>query len=465
MEEAESEKLLTMQLSLVEEKRRLGDSHPRVKDLENSIEEMSEFLERKRKSVNDPANVAKLGSGTLVAVYSKMLEKDLEDIQRQVKEIKNGIATEEEAAVALVADELKNENMKEELDRTKSLQMAVIEWLRQRSMMEGQGGFITEVLAAPQYGEKSWPKLPIVLAASLCLGLFGGSSLALLVDLSDSSFRSTAEIEQVVGAPLIGALPTTKFLKGKNGETSISAEVVTFHQPMSVASESYRQVRTSLMFRADGKPLNLLQFTSPNPGDGKTLTAVNVANSLAQTGKRVLLVDCDLRRPRVGSLFGLSEVKGLSEVLREACELDEAIHATKAARLSVMPSGQTPSNPAELLQSHAFQNLLEVVREKFDIVVVDSPPLLAVSEATSLAQSVDGVVICLRTENTTRPEADRAIRLLQGVGVTPLGFVVNDIDRLVSQGDEEKYSGKYYGRKHMKYFEPTRTDRADSNKA
>ncbi len=452
-EEAEVERLLSLQMALREERRRLGDSHPRVTDLENSVKEMQEFLDRKRKSVEEPDGIKSVRSGTLVQVYEKVLEKDLQDIRNQLVEVQQRIGQEEKSAVSLVADELKNDNMKEELQRTKSLQMAVIEWLRQRTMMEGHGGFITEVLAAPQLGEKTWPKLPIVLVAGACLGLLTGSGIGLLIDLGDRSFRSTLEIEQVVGAPMLGAVNKAKFRRSKGADKSISPEVITYHQPMSVSAEAYRQIRTGLMFRPDGKVLRLLQLTSPNPGDGKTLTSANLATSLAQTGKRVLLIDCDLRRPRISQLFGVEAHHGLSEVLQGSAELNDAIVDTAVPRLAILPSGTCPDNPSELLQGQPFQALLETVREKFDLVILDSTPLLAVSEASSIAPSVDGVVLCLRTANTTRPESERAIRLLQNVGVTPVGFVVNDIERLVTHGDEVAYAGNYYGRKQEKYFQ------------
>jgi polysaccharide biosynthesis transport protein len=451
-EEAEIERLLSMKMALREERRRLGDTHPRVIDLQNSLDELQEYIDEKRKSVGNPDEVKLVRSGTLVSVYEKVLEKDLDDVATQLQKVRSSIEEEEQAAVELVADELKNDSMREELDRTKTLQLAVIEWLRQRSMMSGYGGFITEVLAAPQYGEKAWPKIPIVLAASLCLGLLFGSGAALLVDLGDNSFRSTMEIEQVIGAPMLGAMSKVPFRRSKDLDPSVSHEVVVYHQPMSINAESYRQIRTSLMFRPEAKSLRVLQLTSPNQGDGKTLTAANLAASLAQTGKRVLLIDCDLRRPRISELFSRENSRGLAEVLQDQLEIHDAIADTAIGRLAILPSGKIPANPAELLQSRQFEEMLGVVREKFDLVLLDTPPLLAVSESASLAPATDGVVICLRTGNTTRPEAERAVRVLGGVGVKPLGFVVNDIDRLIRKGEEAKYGGTYYGRKNQKYF-------------
>jgi capsular exopolysaccharide synthesis family protein len=452
MEEAEVERLLSLQSALREERRRLGENHPRVVDLQLAYKETKDFLDKKRNSVTGPEKVEPVRSGTLVAVYEKVLRKDLEDVGRQLDQVKKSIENEEQSAVLLVKDELKDDSLKEELVRTKTLQLAVIEWLRQRSMMSNHGSFITEVIRAPEIGEKTWPKLPIVLAAGLCLGLLFGGGSAIAVDLGDRSFRSSQEVEQVVGAPMLGAMMRLKFQPGDGTDKSVSPEVVVYHQPMSVAAEAYRHIRTSLMFRREGGPLRWIQVTSPNPGDGKTLTAANLAASMAQTGKRVLLIDADLRRPRVSTLFSLAHNSGLAEILRTEAEPMDLVRPTAIHRLSVLPSGSCKENPAELLQSATFTNLLQVYQDKFDLIFIDSPPILAVSEATSMSREVDGIVLCLRTANTPRPEAERAIRQLASVGTKPCGFVVNDIDRLVRKGDELEYSGDYYGKKHRQYY-------------
>jgi len=451
----EAESLLTLKVRLREEESRLGSGHPRVMELRDTVRDVEQYLEAKNASLNLASDSPEIRSGTLVNAYAKVIDKDLEDIRQRITFVKAEIETEEQESVDLVDDELRDQEIRDELYATKQLQLAVIDRLRQLNVMQNYGGFITEILRAPEIGELAWPLLPLVLAAGICFGSLLGGGLALLVDLGDRSFRSTADIETAFGTAMLGAVGKMKFRKTKGLSKAVSAEVVVYHQPESPQAEAYRHIRTSLMFSPGGKQRKVIQMTSPNPGDGKTLTTTNLAASLAQTGKQVLLIDCDLRRPRMGKLFTLENQTGLANVLTGDAELLDAIHSTDVPRLSVMPSGFRPENPSELLQGSEFSLLIEAVREKFDYVLLDSTPLLAVSESTSIGQRVDGVVISLRTSNTTRPEAERAAQRLESVGVQPIGFIVNDIDHLSRQGDEGKYGYSYQygaGSKADKYF-------------
>ncbi|WP_068142811.1 polysaccharide biosynthesis tyrosine autokinase [Roseimaritima ulvae] len=456
----EMDSLLTLKVRLREEQSRLGSEHPRVLELRDTVRDVEQFLEAKNQALQPQQDSPEIRSGTLVKAYAKVIDKDLEDIRKQIEFTQQQIKQDEQESVDLVDDELRDQQIRDELYATKQLQLAVIDRLRQLNVMQSYGGFVTEILRAPEFGELAWPILPLVLAAGLCFGSLLGGGLALLVDLGDRSFRSTADIETATGAPMLGAIGAMKFRRNKQLSRLISPELVVYHRPESPQAEAYRHLRTALMFSPGGKDLRLLQMTSPNPGDGKTLTTVNLAASLGQTGKRVLLIDCDLRRPRVGKLFSLDpdNTAGLADVLTGKTELLDAIYETEVPEVSVMPSGFRPHNPSELLQTNEFFNLLAAVREKFDYVLLDSTPLLAVSESASIGQRVDGVVLALRTANTSRPEAERAVQRLQSVGVEPLGFVVNDIDYLSRQGDEGKYGYGYHygaGGKAEKYFRPT----------
>lgn len=455
----EMESLLTLKVRLREERSRLGAQHPRVLELQQSVDDVERYLADKQQSLRGVKETPEVRSGTLVNVYAKVLSKDLEDIRQRIEHVKSEIANEESEAVALVDDELRNQEIRDELHATKQLQLAVIDRLRQLNVMQSYGGFVTEIIQAPEFGELSWPKLPLVLAAGLLLGSLLGGGLGLLIDLGDRSFRSTAEIEATLNAPLLGAIARTKFRRDKQKSGKISAEASVYHQPDSPIAEAYRHLRTALMFRPGSKNLKILQMTSPNPGDGKTLTTLNLAFSLAQTGKQVLLVDCDLRRPRLGSLFSLEKEHGLADVLTDKLEWPDAVHQTDQPNLSLLPHGYRPENPSEMLQGSKFFNFLEAAKEKFDYVVLDSTPLLAVSESTAIAQRVDGVLVSLRAANTTKPETERAAQQLEQVGVRPLGFIVNDIDHLVRQGDDSAYSYQYQykrGHKSDKYFQTDR---------
>jgi capsular exopolysaccharide synthesis family protein len=198
----------------------------------------------------------------------------------------------------------------------------------------------------------------------------------------------------------------------------------------------------------------VLAFTSPNKGDGKSTVTANLAISLAQAGRKVLLVDCDLRRPNMHKLFGLANDKGLSDVLSGTEPADNYSLTPNLDTLKILTAGTHRKNPAELLMSAAFKDLLAKSREQFDIVLLDCPPVLAVADPCIVGSQCDGVVAVLRLSRDTKPQATRARDMLGRVGATILGVVVN----VAEDADKTGY-GKYsdagyaydYGYKYNKY--------------
>jgi capsular exopolysaccharide synthesis family protein len=182
-----------------------------------------------------------------------------------------------------------------------------------------------------------------------------------------------------------------------------------------------------LYFNAGGKGHQVIQVTSPNPGDGKSTLTANLAVAIAQSGKRVVLVDCDFRKPRVHKIFGVSPDIGLASVIAGDAELGRAIQPSAVPGLSLLPCGPRPANPAELLTSNRFQEVLDGLKGMFDFVLVDTPPLLAVSDPAVVAPRVDGVLLTVRITRKTRPAAERAREILGALGANVIGVVVNDL--------------------------------------
>ena len=210
--------------------------------------------------------------------------------------------------------------------------------------------------------------------------------------------------------------------------------------PTSLAAEQYRSLRTRLKRAESGRALRTIAITSPNKGDGKSLTAANLALTMAQEfQQRVLLIDCDLRRPSVHRLFGLTEGPGLGDVLMSAAELDHALVALPEYHLTVLPAGLPPSRPAELLGSAAMRRILDTLRSRFDRILIDVPPVAPLADLHILAPMVDGLLMIVRAGITPKPAIERALAGLDASKV--LGLVLNE-----SGGETtETYNYEGYG--------------------
>jgi capsular exopolysaccharide synthesis family protein len=212
----------------------------------------------------------------------------------------------------------------------------------------------------------------------------------------------------------------------------------------SSAAEAYRALRTSVLLSSAGRPPKTILVTSSQPGEGKTTTCINTAISLAQLGASVLLIDCDLRKPTVHKVFGVDHVRGLSTYLSRDVAIDELIHKLPIKNLSFVPCGPIPPNPAELISSERMKNLLAEMTQRYDHVLVDSPPLMNVTDPVILSRMVEGVMLVVHGGKSSRDLVRRSRQELLGVGAKIFGVVLNNVD-LRNEGYESYYYGKYYG--------------------
>ena len=232
---------------------------------------------------------------------------------------------------------------------------------------------------------------------------------------------------------------------------------VSVHLPRSRPAEAYRAVRTAVCFSAFGGAHRVLQVTSPAAGDGKSTLALNLALSMAQSGKRTILVESDFRRPKVHKLTGVNNKIGFVDVLRGDAELPDAIKETVVPDFFVLPCGQRPKDPAELLSKPAYEQMLQVLRERFDYVIIDTPPVLAVTDPCSVAARVDGVLICMRLSRHTRELGRRTLDQLRDVGATVAGIVINGVEERDAYGygnyrySDYRYYYKNYNYKYAEY--------------
>jgi len=308
----------------------------------------------------------------------------------------------------------------------------------------------------------SHPNVPLYLVVFAVLGLILGVTIAYVQDRMDNTLRSAEDIEYQIRLPSLGLVPSLDSLangnrrglgwgsrqpyeygytagNGSYSETiSINAnpELVTLEHPRSAFAEAYRGLRTGVLLSRAGEPPRTILMTSSEPREGKTTSAINLAVSLAQAGKVVLLVDADMRRPRLHKVLDVDGSHGLSHLLTGSGAVEQAFRPTKVDRLWLLPSGPRPPNPAELLTSEHMENLIEGVARAFNVVIIDSPPVMATVDPLIIAPLVDSVLLVVRGGVTPSPLVERTCRKIEGVNGNLIGVVLNNV---LPEG------GTYYG--------------------
>lgn len=221
----------------------------------------------------------------------------------------------------------------------------------------------------------------------------------------------------------------------KNKKKSVN--LITFQNPNSYISEQFRLVRNNIHFSSIDKEINSIVVTSPEPSDGKSTTAANLAIIMAQEEKKVILVDADLRKPSIHFVFNISNINGLTSVLKKEISIEQAIFKTSIHNLDILTSGPTPPNPSELLNSHSMELIIETLCARYDYIVFDTPPVLAVSDSQILAHKCDGVIMVVASRKTKKEQALKTKELLDKAKSNILGIVVSGVDS-TSYGYYEK---------------------------
>jgi polysaccharide biosynthesis transport protein len=256
--------------------------------------------------------------------------------------------------------------------------------------------------------------------------------------------------------PALGIVPSLQSMGGRYGYLAGSLkpgaqskalvrqrpEMVSLTASSSIIAEAYRSLRTALLLSTPGSPPKTIMVTSPKAKEGKTTTVCNLALSLAQSGKSVVIVDCDLRRPRIRKIFSQNGHRGLSEYLTGQLSLDEIIETSEVPNLCIVNAGTVPPNPCELLGSERMSEAIEVLRETFDLVLIDTPPLMSVTDPLMLAPLVDGVVLVTHGGKSPPEILDKARRSLEMVRSRVLGVVINNVN--IHSGDYTYYYRDFY---------------------
>jgi len=265
------------------------------------------------------------------------------------------------------------------------------------------------------------------------IGLFLGVVSAFFLEYLDQTIKSSADVERVLDIPVLGLIPVDPHgaqENRRNGRRRGAIPLISRAAPDDPTSEAYRALRTNVTFvSAEQRSLKVICVTSPGPGEGKSTTAANLAITLAQQGAHTLLVDADLRRPLVHRAFNLVQEPGLTDILVGSATLREAVRPNVVSGLDVLPGGALPPNPSELLGSEAMHRLVTELRTQFDYIIFDTPPALAVTDATVLGATADAVILVLRAGETEETAAQRTVELFRRVQARLAGTVLNGIEK------------------------------------
>jgi capsular exopolysaccharide synthesis family protein len=357
--------------------------------------------------------------------------------------------------------------LKRELDSNQTLYDGLLQRLKDATVTAGLRA--TNIHTIDEAAIPSYPVRPnkmrnieFALAAGLALGI----ALAFTQEALDNSLKNAQEMEKLTGLPTLAIIPMgnsslamrSGLLPSNNGNGNSSrtnVELSVLEKPGAAISEAYRALRTSVLLSLAEQPPKVLLVTSSQPGEGKTSTSLNLAATLAQKGSRVLLVDADMRRPGLSKALRVDTGNGLSGILTGAYEYDETLlkRVEGLDTLYLLSAGSRAPNPAELLCSIKMEKLVQTLRQKFDHVVIDSPPILPITDATIISTLVDGVIMVVESDKTSRAALNRACRVMEHSGGRILGTVFNKVDTRRDGYYGYRYYHGYYTRSASYYHE------------
>lgn len=366
---------------------------------------------------------------------------------------------EQKAKVSQMQDHLVQHHiLKRDLKTNEQLYQALLSRMKEASIASTMVSGNVAVIAPAELPIRPYsPNKILNMLLAVVLGLMGGVAAAFLRDYLDYSIQSTEDLERYCRLPALGSLPLLS--KNSQGLPKLAKEdlaLAIFKQPRSLMSEAVYHLRTSLLLSLPGGAPGIIMVTSPNPDEGKTTVAANVATSLAMNNRRVVLLDCDLRKPSLHPIFQEPLTPGLSSYLTGSAAKEEIIRPTLVPNLALIPAGPVPPNPVELLTSGLFLELLAELRREFHHVVIDTPPILGFADGRAIAVHTDGVMVVVRHHSTTKDSGRLALNLLAQVNAPILGGVLN-------MADWEKMGlGSYYG--HYKHYARYFSDAAETPK-
>jgi non-specific protein-tyrosine kinase len=368
-----------------------------------------------------------------ITTQQALLQAQIVATQKQLAELTQQAAleTDQEKLDALNARTAALQSKIESAQRT-YIQMGAL-------LAQATGRYITLIAPAPLPGAPVSPNILQNVLLAAAAGLVLAVGVVLLLEYLDDTIKNVEDVQREMGTSVMSSIARIHSVR-KPGDA-----LITLKHPRSPIAEEYRSLRTNLRYAGIENPGGTLLITSPNPGEGKTTTAANLAIAMAQAGKRIVLVDADMRRPGVHRIFDLENERGLTSLfLDEPVLLEDVLQTTTIQGLKILTSGEPPPNPAEMLESRRMTEILQMLRQQFDMVVVDSPPALVVADASILASRCSGALLVVDSGRTRTESARKVVETLKRSQVQVLGVVLN---RLGGRG-----RGYYYNYSYKAYY-------------
>lgn len=409
----------TQQAALEQAEAKFGSAYPKIAELQGSIAGLEHSAQQEIGRIKSRAQ-----SDYLIAAQAEATTRQNYANAKERADIVNNKAIE----YAIV---------RQEADQSRTLYEDLLKRLKEAGVLEGlRSSNITVVDPGRAPAKPKTPNVPLYMAMALCGGWFLGCCGALLTDTLDNKVNTVHELEEMFKESALGVLPQLALSSARNGS---GKTVLALDQPRSTFVEAMRSIRAALLLSRTDAPPKVLLVTSGMAGEGKSLCAINLATILAQTGKRTLLIDTDMRRGTLRRWFGLPQGPGLSELLAGQLTAPPVKPVPGIENLDVLLCGTTPPNPCDLLESDAMGALIRTLRSHYDFIVLDSAPVLPVSDSVALNNLTDATLLVVRLGMTERPQVERSYQILRRGGKHYVGLVLNGLS-----ANDSSYYG-YYG--------------------
>ncbi|MFK7778074.1 MAG: polysaccharide biosynthesis tyrosine autokinase [Gimesia sp.] len=408
------------------------ENHPDLDAVNRSIETIINLYRRQGIEISaenlesGEFKLSKVKEVDYVNVYLKSMVQQEKELENREIELAKLFDRETVLAKKIGNFQVIDQSYNEEIAQLKLQRENIVKQLLLEKVSQGNSGYSLTQLSPVKDKLVLKRQLKFLMAGG-AVGLGLVLAISYFRELRDTTVKSVDEIRTLLHLPILGEVPSFAEIDIVKDESKFDSALWYYYRPSSREAEAFRSLRTSLLLKTDRSGAKVLQMTSAEPGDGKTTSISNLALAIAQTGRKVLIVDADLRRPTIHKLFGIVNGIGLGDVLADEIDAQTAIRETKIRNLSIMTAGTLPKNPSEMLMSPNFAGLIKQLRDEYDYVLIDTPPLVVVSDPSVIATVVDSVLLVVRLDKNRHGVIRKVQQIIQTNGIKVTGILANGV--------------------------------------